>query len=56
VVDGDEEVTHVYPITCVELLSRGMLISLKKGKIRILWTPDHMNDLRWRVESDENQS
>jgi len=58
VVDGDEEekVSHVYQITCVELLSGEILISLKEGKIGKLWTLDHMDDLRWRVESDKDQS
>jgi len=47
VVDGDEEEgAHVYPITCAELLSGEMLIALKEGKIGILWTPDHVDDLR----------
>jgi hypothetical protein len=47
VVDGDEEKgAHVYPITCAELLSGEMLIALKEGKIGILWTPDHVDDLR----------
>ena len=47
VVDGDEEEgAHVYPITCAELLSGKMLIALKEGKIGILWTPDHVDDLR----------
>jgi hypothetical protein len=47
VVDGDEEeeVTHVCPITCVELLGE-CLIALRKGKIRTLWIPDHVDDLR----------
>jgi len=57
VVDGDEEeIAHVYPITCAELLSGENLIALREGKIGILWTPDHVDDLRWRVEIDENQS
>jgi len=58
VVDGDEEeeVTHVCPIMCVELLSGEILIALREGKIGILWTSDHVNDLRWRVEIDEDQS
>ena len=48
VVDGDEEEgAHVYPITCAELLS---------GEIGTLWIPDHVDDLRWRVEIDEDQS
>jgi hypothetical protein len=55
-VDEEEEVTHICPITCVKLLSRGMLIALKEGKIRILWTLDHVDNLRWSVESDEDQS
>jgi hypothetical protein len=57
VVDGDEEeIAHVYPITCAELLNRENLIALREGKIGILWTPDHVEDLRWRVEIDEDQS
>jgi hypothetical protein len=59
VVDGDEEeeeVTHVFPITCVEPLSEKCLIALRGGKIGTLWTPDHVDDLRWRVEIDEDQS
>ena len=34
----------------------GILISLKEGKIGTLWTPDHVDDLRWRVEIDGDQS
>jgi hypothetical protein len=59
VVDGDEEEeegAHVYPITCVELLDGEILIALREGKIGILWTPDHVDDLRWRVQIDEDQS
>ena len=58
VVDGDEEkeVTHVCLITYAELLSGEILIALREGKIRILWTSDHVDDLRWRVEIDEDQS
>jgi hypothetical protein len=59
VVDGDEEgeSAHVCPITCAELLSgEKFLIALKEGKIGTLWTPDHVDDLRWRVEIDEDQS
>jgi hypothetical protein len=33
-----------------------ILIALREGKIRTLWTPDHVDDLRWRVEIDEDQS
>jgi len=33
-----------------------ILIALKEGKIGILWTLDHVDDLRWRVEIDEDQS
>jgi len=33
-----------------------ILIALREGKIGILWTPDHVDDLRWRVEIDEDQS
>jgi hypothetical protein len=29
---------------------------LREGKIGILWTPDQVDDLRWRVEIDEDQS
>jgi len=38
VVDGDEEedVTHVCPIMCVELLSEEILIALREGKIGTL--------------------
>jgi hypothetical protein len=38
VVDGkeEEEVTHVCPIMCVELLSGGMIIALREGKIGTL--------------------
>jgi hypothetical protein len=59
VVDGDEEeeeITHVCPITCVELLIGEMIIALREGKIGILWTPNHVDELRWRVEIDEDQS
>jgi hypothetical protein len=58
VVDGDEEEegAHVYPITCVELLSGEIWIALREGKIGTLWTPDHVDNLRWRVEIDEDQS
>jgi hypothetical protein len=49
VVDGDEEEdSHVCPITCVELLSEGMIIALREGKIKTLWTPDHV---QFEVES-----
>jgi len=54
--DEEEEDSHVYPITCFELLSGGMILALREGKIRILWTPDHVDNLRWRVEIDEDQS
>jgi hypothetical protein len=58
VVDGDEEGenAHVCPITCAELLSGEILIALREGKIGIIWTPDHVDDLRWRVEIYEDQS
>jgi len=58
VVDGDEEEegAHVYPIICAQLLNGRILIALKEGKIGTLWTPDHVDDLRWRVEIDEDQS
>jgi hypothetical protein len=48
VVDGDEEEegAHVYPITYAELLSKEIWIALREGKIGILWTPDHVDDLR----------
>ena len=57
VVDNDEEEegAHVYPITCAELLWRNFNC-LEQGKIGILWTPNHVDDLRWRVEIDEDQS
>jgi hypothetical protein len=46
VVDGDEEEedTQVCPITCVELPCGGILIALREGKIRTLWTPDHVDN------------
>jgi hypothetical protein len=46
VVDGDEEehVTHVYPITCVELLSGENFSCLEEGKIGTLWTPDQVDN------------
>jgi hypothetical protein len=46
VVDGDEEeeVAHIYLITCVELLSGGILIVLREDKIRTLWTPNHVDN------------
>jgi hypothetical protein len=46
VVNGDEEeeIAHVCPITCAELLSGEMLIALKEGKIGILWTPSHVDN------------
>ena len=58
VVDGDdeEEITHVCPIMCAELISGVMIIALREGKIGTLRTPDHVDDLRWRVEIDEDQS
>jgi len=58
VVDGDEEEegAHVYPITCVELLSGDIWIALREGKIGTLWTPDQVDNLRWRVKTDEDQS
>ena len=58
VVDGDEEeeVTHVFPIMCFELLSGEILIAFKEGKIETLWTPDHVDNLRCRVKIDEDQS
>ena len=57
VVDEDEkeEVTHVCPIMCVEL-QMGISVALREGKIGTLWTPDHVDGLRWRVEIDEDQS
>jgi hypothetical protein len=58
VVDGDdeEEGAHVYPITCVILLNGEIFYLPNEGKIETLWTPDHVDDLRWRVEIDEDQS
>jgi hypothetical protein len=58
VVDGDEEEegAHVYPITCVELLSEEIWIALREGKIGTLWTPDHVDNLRWRVKIEKDQS
>jgi hypothetical protein len=58
VVDGDdeEEGAHVYPITCVELLNGEIFYLPNEGKIGTLWTPDHVDDLRWRVEIDKDQS
>ena len=59
VVDGDEEEegAHVYPITCAELLSgENFSVALKEGKIGTLWTPDHVDNLRCRVEINEDQS
>jgi len=58
VVDGDEEEegAHVYPITCVELLSGEIWIALREGKIGTLWTPDQVDNLRCRVEINEDQS
>jgi len=46
VVDGDEEEegAHVYPITCVELLSGEIWIALREGKIGTLWTPDQVDN------------
>ena len=56
-VDGDEEEegAYVYPITCAELLT-GKRNALMEGKIGTLWTPDHVDDLRCRVKTDEDQS
>ena len=58
VVDGDEEEegTHVYLITYVELLNKEIFYLPNEGKIRTLLTLDHVDDLRWRVEIDEDQS
>ena len=58
VVDGDEEKegAHVYPITCAELLNGEIVYLPNEGKIGTLWTPDQVDDLRWRVEIDEDQS
>jgi len=42
--DDEEEGTHVYPITCGELISGGFLVALKEGKIGTLWTPDHVDN------------
>jgi len=53
VVDGDEEEgAHVYPIICAKLLNGRILIALKEGKIGTLWTPDHVDNLRCRMETD----
>jgi len=58
VVDGDdeEEGAHVYPITYVELLNKEIFYLPNEGKIRTLLRLDHVDDLRWRVEIDEDQS
>jgi hypothetical protein len=58
VVDGDEEDegAHVCPITCAELLSGEIFVALKEGKIGTLWTPSYVDNLRWRVKIDEDQS
>jgi hypothetical protein len=55
VVD-EEEGAHVYPITYVELLNKEIFYLPNEGKIRTLLTLDHVDDLRWRVEIDEDQS
>jgi hypothetical protein len=47
--DGEEEIAHVYPITCVEMLSEEMLIALREGKIRTLL--DTRSCERFEVES-----
>jgi hypothetical protein len=48
VVDEDkeeeEEITHICPITCAELLSGDFLVALKKGKIGTLWTPNQLDN------------
>ena len=44
--DEEEEIAHVYPITCAELLSEENLTALREGKIGTLWTPDHVDNLR----------
>ena len=54
--EEEEEGAHVYPITCVELFNREILNALKEGKIGILWTPGHVDDLRWRLKINEDQS
>ena len=48
-VDGDEEEggAHVCPITCAELLN---------GKFNCLDGRQNVDDLRWRVKTDEDQS
>jgi hypothetical protein len=58
VVDGDEEEegTYVCPITCPELLSGGIFIALREGKIGTLLTPDHVDNYKCRVKIDEDQS
>ena len=53
--DEEEEGAYVYPITCAELLNEEFNAS-KEGKIRTLWTPGHVVDLRGRVKIDEDQS
>jgi hypothetical protein len=51
-VDGDEEeeVIHVRPIMCAELLSGGILIGCKEGKIRTLLETRSCG--RFEVESE----
>ena len=48
VVDGDEEEegAHVCPITCAELLSGENFNCLEGRQNWVLWTPDHMDNLR----------
>jgi hypothetical protein len=54
--DEEEEITHVCPIMCAELIRGVMIIALREGKIGTLRTPDHVDDLRRRVEITEDQS
>ena len=57
VVDGDEEKegAHVYPITCVKLLSEEFNCLDGRQNWDTLDTRD-VDDLRWRVKIDEDQS
>ena len=50
-----KKVHMFYPITCVELLSE-KFNCLDEGKIGTLWTPGYVDNLRWRVKTDEDQS
>ena len=53
--DEEEEGAHVCTITCAKLLS-GEFNCLDGRQNWELQTPDHVDDLRWRVEIDEDQS